>query len=406
MMSDHLSDNTQAILLLTAPLLMASKSSVGAPLLEPRQYQRLARRLMDLDRQPADFLSARADEVIQACSDVVDADQLRALLQRGFLLSQAVERWRARCIWVVSRADAAYPRCLKSKMKERAPAILYGCGDIEILTTGGLAVVGSRKIDGTVSDYARSIGALAAKANQTVVSGGAKGVDRAAMDGALGEGGRVAEIIAEELERAAMKRKNRDALRSGKLVLVSEYDPRARFSVGHAMQRNKLIYAFADYALVVAAERERGGTWAGAVEQLDRFHFVPVFVRSTGEPSEGLDALRDKGAIPWPNPSEPSSMVQCLCEAAEGGVGERDEPRSVGAADIGPAPVPGASPAAELFQKVQDLVLAVLSEPMGEAEVAALLLVTKAQAHEWLSRMCDAGLIERNEQPLRYRSRQ
>ena len=45
------------------------------------------------------------------------------------------------------------------------------------------------------------------------------------------------------------------------------------------MGRNKLIYAHGDWAVVVAAEAETGGTWAGAVECL-RSGWTPVFVRS------------------------------------------------------------------------------------------------------------------------------
>ena len=40
---------------------------------------------------------------------------------------------------------------------------------------------------------------------------------------------------------------------AGRLVLVSSYDPSARFNVGHAMQRNKAIYALAEAALIVDA---------------------------------------------------------------------------------------------------------------------------------------------------------
>jgi len=35
--------------------------------------------------------------------------------------------------------------------------------------------------------------------------------------------------------------------------------PSAGFNVGHAMQRNKVIYALADVALVVSADFEKGG---------------------------------------------------------------------------------------------------------------------------------------------------
>jgi hypothetical protein len=57
---------------------------------------------------------------------------------------------------------------------------------------------------------------------------------------------------------------------------------------------------------------ESGGTWAGAVEQLDRLRLAPVYVRSTGAPSPGLDALRKKGAIPWPNPSDGNAFQSVL----------------------------------------------------------------------------------------------
>lgn len=408
MMTERLSENTQAILLLTAPLILGERHTT-ADLLKPNEYQKFARHLLDMGRQPADLLSRGADEVIEASRRLVEEGRLRRLLERGFLLSQAVERWQSRAIWVISRADASYPRRLKVKMKARAPAVLYGCGDSALLNTGGLAVVGSRHVSDALVTYAGEVGALAARAEQTVVSGGARGVDRAAMDGALSAGGRVIGVLAEELEREAMNRRNRDPLRSGRLVLVSEYDPCSRFSIGHAMQRNKLIYAFADNALIVNSDLEKGGTWAGAVEQLDKLHFAPVFVRSTGEPNRALDALRDRGAIPWPNPSTPECLHERLYEAV---AGEREEGTENGVAkqaqdsDTVEVPAPGLqvaeSPAAELFRKVQDVVLPMLDEPKSEGEVAALLQVTQGQVREWLDRMVDEGLVERSTRPTRY----
>ena len=99
----------------------------------------------------------------------------------------------------------------------------------------------------------------------------------------------------------------------GQLVLISPYDPSAGFNVGHAMQRNKLIYALADAALVVSSDYEKGGTWAGAVEQLEKLRLVPVYVRSNGETGKGLEALRRKGALPWPNPETSGSPSGGAC---------------------------------------------------------------------------------------------
>ncbi|HRR34848.1 MAG TPA: hypothetical protein P5026_12155, partial [Kiritimatiellia bacterium] len=60
------------------------------------------------------------------------------------------------------------------------------------------------------------------------------------------------------------------------------YYPEAGFSVGTTMGRNKLIYALADYGLVVSADFKKGGTWEGAQEELRRKPGRPVFVRMTG----------------------------------------------------------------------------------------------------------------------------
>ena len=296
-----LSVNTKAILLLTAPLI-AGRGSSESDILTPGEYNRLARHLHAMQCEPADLLSQESGNLYRACQDVVDAKRMQSLLGRGFLLSQVVEHWQARAVWVVSRADAAYPRRIKARLRDSAPALLYGCGDVNVLETGGLAVVGSRHVDNELIDYTMAAGQLAARAGRTVISGGAKGIDQAAMRGALEAGGKVIGVLAERLEKSAMNREHRNQIIDGRLVLISPYDPGAGFNVGHAMQRNKLIYALGDASLVVSSDINKGGTWAGATEQLDKLKLVPVSVRSTGVSSRGLDALRSKGALPWPEP--------------------------------------------------------------------------------------------------------
>jgi DNA processing protein len=302
-MTDTLSPNTQAILLLTAPLIVGKNAS-STKLLSLAEYSRLAHRLHQLQQQPADLVSTEAADLIETCGDTVPCERLNELLNRGFLLSQAVERWQARAIWVVSRADAQYPQRLKSRLKSNAPPILYGCGPMELLEQGGFAVVGSRHVDDSLIDSTRAVGDLAARAHRVVVSGGARGIDQAAMTGALEAGGQAVGVLADSLEKAALKREHRNYIKEGKLVLVSPYDPSAGFNVGHAMQRNKLIYGLADASLVMSSDLERGGTWAGATEQLERLHFTPVYVRATGEVSSGLCALLKRGGIAWPDPQD------------------------------------------------------------------------------------------------------
>jgi predicted Rossmann fold nucleotide-binding protein DprA/Smf involved in DNA uptake len=315
-MNSVLSLNTQAILLLTAPLLTGSTES-SQELLTPGEYKRLVRLLREGNREPADLLGTDSTDLLKQCGDVVDAARLARLLERGFLMSQAVERWQARAIWVVGRLDAAYPARIASRLKENAPAVLYGCGDVILLDTGGLAVVGSRHVDDTLVEYTENVGRLAAGAGYTVVSGGARGIDQAAMRGTLQEGGKVSGVLADSLERAALAREHRDVLMDGRLALISPYDPLAGFNVGNAMQRNKLIYALADAALVVSSDYEKGGTWAGAVEQLDKLAFVPVYVRPAAKGEKGLEALQKKGARVWPEPATAEEFAEALAQPVQ-----------------------------------------------------------------------------------------
>ena len=459
-MTPTLSANTQAILLLTAPLL-AGRGGFSADLLSPGEYNRLARHLREMQRQPADLLGSDSTELLRACQSIVEDGRLQRLIGRGFLLSQVIEHWQARAIWVVSRADAEYPRRLKVRLREDAPAVLYGCGNIALLDTGGLAVVGSRHIDGAVLDYTVAIGRFAARARRTLVSGGAKGVDQAAMRGALEAGGKVSGVLAESLEETAMNRAHRNVLIDGQLVLISQCDPRASFNVGNAMKRNKLIYALADAALVVNSDLNKGGTWAGAVEQLDKFRLVPVFVRSTGEASAGLAALQKKGALSWPNPQDVNTFEavfqatipnasdttqlglspvasDAATALAKFRVGSRDDiPVTHGVAatesalrapgvdfsedqsiqttgesasrplqpdvtlDSG-ARQPYSRPADALFNAVREAVQGLLKVPMTPAEVASALDVSVPQARVWLQRLVKEGMLDTRSKPPRY----
>jgi len=310
-MSTALSQDSQVILLLTAPLMTGSMEP-SADLLTLGEYGRLAAFLHEVQRSPGDLLTADADGLLRQCQGVVDGDRLRKLLGRGFLLSQAVERWQTRAIWVVTTADAAYPRRPKERLKENSPVVLYGCGEAPILETGGLAVIGSRNATPELLTYTERIGQLAANAQQTVISGGARGIDQASMRGALEAGGTAAGILADSLERAVLNREYRSPLMENQLVLMSPYDPMAGFNVGNAMERNKLIYALADAALVISSDYQKGGTWAGATEQLTTLRLVPVFVRSQGEIGKGLQELQNMGALPWPNPSNAEDLVRTL----------------------------------------------------------------------------------------------
>ncbi|NQW61217.1 MAG: DNA-protecting protein DprA [Deltaproteobacteria bacterium] len=292
------SPNTSATLLLTAPLLVGRRSP-AAPTLKPAEYRQLAIRLRGISASPADLLGAGSGALLLELAALVEPDRMEALLARGFQLAQALEAWETRGIWVLGRGDAGYPKLLKARLRDDAPPLLYGAGSLSLLEPPALAVVGSRNLDEAGLRFAYDAGALAVAAGAVVVSGGARGADAAAMTGAMESGGGAVGLLADSLARAVLEPVLRDALAVSRALLLSPYDPGAGFLVGHAMARNKLIYGLAQAGLVVSTDFEKGGTWSGAVEQLDRYRFVPLYVRRDGR-SRGAEALLARGAKVWP----------------------------------------------------------------------------------------------------------
>ena len=118
--------------------------------------------------------------------------------------------------------------------------------------------------------------------------------------------------MADSLERAVLNQQNRIPLKENRLLLISPYHPGSGFNTVNDLQRNKLIYALADAALIISSDYQKGGIWAGAVEQLEKLKLVTVYVRSTGVTQRALQALMNKGARPWPNPKSVEDFNEAL----------------------------------------------------------------------------------------------
>jgi DNA processing protein len=297
--ADATSLDTQAVLLLTAPLIIGRRDE-GLKPLNASEYQRVADHLMALDRRPGDLLQVGSEELRADCAKLKGAQELEGLLRRGMLLSQALDRWATRGIWVVSRADEKYPRRLIASLGTAAPPVLYGTGDISLLSHPALGVVGSRKAPKVALEVAAEAGAGAARIGALLVSGNAQGIDRAAMQATADAGGVVVAVLADGLEKQALVPENREAIHDGRLVLVSPYDPGVGRSIGLLMGRNKVIYGLCDAVLVADTKHREGGTWAGAHEHLTKKRPATVFIRTDEPTAPGQEALLELGGQVWP----------------------------------------------------------------------------------------------------------
>lgn len=251
---------------------------------------------------PADLLGWGVDSIQQQL-EFSDDQSIRIveLLDRIDLLEISLAYYSDKGIQVVTRNEQIYPQRYRERLKDAAPLVLFFAGELALMGQPGIAVVGSRHLDPIGQACAEFVGNTCGLSGLVLYSGGAKGVDTLSTNAALEARGTAVSVLAHSLEQTIKDVTTKKAVERGDLCLVSPYTPDAGFSVGTAMGRNRLIYCLADYAIVVASDVEKGGTWAGATETL-KAGWVPVFVLDHPDMPEGNRLLLQKGGVPFPHP--------------------------------------------------------------------------------------------------------
>lgn len=421
--TSSLSPDTEAILLLCGRF-GSERGETGLPSPSPltqKEYARLTRWLLECRLRPGDLLDGEwADRLADLVHAGLEGPRVAALMARGTALALALERWQRSGLWVLSRSDAAYPKRLKKKLGQAAPPLLYGAGEMSLLNAGGVAVVGSRNASAAALEFARDVARACVRDGVGVISGAARGVDLAAMQGASEAGGTVIGVLAADLLRASVNRQNRMGIQSARLVLTSPFNPDTGFHAGNAMARNRYIYALADCALVVDSAEGEGGTWAGATENM-RHRWTPLYVPALSE-SPGNLALIAKGAQRFTcDIGERASIRRFLEQPLQSGTPSlfQDEAAGGGAATTRPSEPSPVDPVATHEPKTEaetapaarfDMLLDFLARlPLllgdaakSEEEIRLALGLEKGQVKVWLAAAVEQGMLEKRNRPPAY----
>lgn len=414
---------TQAILLLTAHFSKSNPHDVKP--LSPTEWGKFALWLKDEGKKPELLLSDTLAETLSGWSDKrVTRDRISRLLDRGSALGIAAEKWFRSGLWVLARFDANYPIALKKRLKEVSPPIFFGCGNPRLLNQDGIAVVGSRNAPESDLAYASQLGAAAATAGLSIISGGAKGIDEAAMLGALNSEGTAVGVLADNLLRASLSQKYRKHLSNNNLVLISSNYPEAGFTVGNAMGRNKYIYCLSNVAVVVHSGT-KGGTHTGAIENLKK-GWVPLWVKPTNDNAAGNSELVDNGGT-WLESESADQGVALILDRKKV---QQFLPENT---DIFPALRPASEPPPEFSNSITlptitnsdrkdvqskpetseselnfyDLFISKMREAckngeLSRANLDSLFDLKKTQLTEWLNRAVDEGTVVKRNNPVRY----
>ena len=308
-----------------------------------------------------------------------------ALLSRGGQLAIELERLSSLGIWVMTRADEEYPKRLKKRLGQRSPVVLFGMGARRLLSTAGVAIVGSRDLDDGGLRYATEAGRRAANGGYTVYSGASRGADAAAMGGAVSSSGTAVGVLSEGLIRSLRDHDATQHVLDGSLCLTSPFDPDITFRAGNAMARNKIVYCLADVALIVSSSSRTGGTWAGATEAV-RAKWIPVYVRGgEGAPPGNRDLIAE-GCLPAP--FDPGTARDDFMRWLSEQIASRNGERSSLQHPISAGPV---------FDAVWPILAPFLETARPASEVADQFGLDRKQATDWLLRAVHQGLASHDD---------
>lgn len=139
------------------------------------------------------------------------------------------------------------------------PAALFTLGDVSLLASPQLAMVGSRNPSVEGRRNAEEFATYLAKCGLTITSGMALGIDAASHRGALKAGGRTVAVWGTGLDKTYPPR-NRDLAEeiAAKGLVVSEFPPGTPPLPIHFPRRNRLISGLSVGTLVVEAASRSG----------------------------------------------------------------------------------------------------------------------------------------------------
>ena len=278
-------------------------SHLGDPerkVLTVAQLRSLALRMRDME-QPAESRDLKKTDLTRLGFDDEFAERIVSLLEQEDLLDAYLAKAAKQNCVPITRVSAHYPLILRQRLGLDSPGCLWARGDVEILNTPAISLVGCRELNGPNREFAKAVGHRAAEQGLTLVSGNARGADRAAQEACLKAGGRVISVVADSLKRVPPRN----------LLYLSEDGFDEEFSAQRALSRNRCIHALGRMVFVAQSDLQKGGTWSGTVKNL-RFGWSPVVCFRDGSESAsqlekmgayqiGMEDLRDLTSLQMPD---------------------------------------------------------------------------------------------------------
>lgn len=358
-----------------------------------------------------------ADRLTLERSGITGRRLLDALGRKSLDAAKKQAEQCARMGWMLTPEDDLYPEPLRHIFSP--PLVLYGKGRLPAFDENAIpcvGVVGTRQCTTYGIQAAAAMSAGLAAAGCPIISGGARGIDRAAHEGALYAGGHtvIVQACGLNVEYPYTNRDLRRQVLDSGGAIITEFLPDTKAFGGNFHIRNRLISGMSQAICVVEAPTRSGALiTARAARDQGRDVFV-VPGRVTDVQSDGSHALIREGAILVTRPSQllqeyPHLFGETLEKDADRGqaayyewlasgarVSSRvaDTPRALPMTEPKPAgdPVPCPDFASETAQRVYEALRG--GEPIAADVICETIGLTPGEVFAALTELELYGCIE------------
>ena len=210
------------------------------------------------------------------------AQHIIDLLHDEYLLGWYMIQARKHDCVPITRATENYPLIVRRRLGADSPGVLWARGDVGLLEQPAISLVGSRELRPENRAFAEEVGRQAARQGLVLVSGNARGADKAAQNACLAAGGQVISVVADSL---LMHRPRKNVL------FLSELSFDEEFTAQRALSRNRVIHTLGRIVFVAQADLHKGGTWDGTAKNLRHNWSSVACFRDGSEASRELEQM-------------------------------------------------------------------------------------------------------------------
>lgn len=255
-----------------------------------------AKRIYNATEKEILKVDGMSDKIVQNMQKAKDAKLLEKY--EKYILKNDIK--------IINILDDNYPDKLKNIYAP--PITIFAKGDISLLNSKSIAIVGSREPSKYGICVAEKFSKELSKEGITIVSGLARGIDTFAHIGALSSFGKTIAVLGSGID-VVYPKENAKYYReiSEKGLIISEYIVGTAPESKNFPQRNRIISGLSDGVLVVEARKNSGTmiTTDFALEQGKELYVIPGNI--TSNLSAGTNNLIKEGA----------KLVTDVCEILE-----------------------------------------------------------------------------------------